>query len=125
MTDTLGQALIGKGLTVFGDITSGENLSIRGAVEGNTLAPDHAVTIEREGRVKGHVFGSKIIVKGRMRGNLYADDIVIVKSSGDVRGKIFAAKVSLEDGGLYKGRINMEAKARRVAEARTRSLRKQ
>ncbi|MGW8178676.1 MAG: bactofilin family protein [bacterium] len=124
MTDTVEQSLIGRGLTVFGDITCGENLSIRGAVEGNTLVPEGAVTIEPEGRVKGHVVANKIIVKGRVRGNLYADDIVIVRSSADVLGKIFASKVRLEDGGLYKGRINMEAKARRLAEARTRILRK-
>jgi cytoskeletal protein CcmA (bactofilin family) len=115
------QALIGISLTVCGDITSAEDLSIRGVVEGNTLAPEHVVTIHREGYVKGNVFGRTIIVKGRMRGNLYADETVMMNSSADVRGKIFASRVSLEEGGRYKGRINMDAKARRGAVARTKA----
>jgi cytoskeletal protein CcmA (bactofilin family) len=106
-------------LTIRGDLSSVANLSIRGVVEGNTWAPEQTVTIHREGRVRGHVFGNTIIVEGRTRGNLYACENVIMKSSADVRGKIFASRVSLEEGGRYKGRINMDAKARRVATART------
>jgi len=113
------KTLIGIGLTVRGDLTSIDNISVCGVVEGNIKAPEHVVTIRKEGQVKGHVFGRKIVVEGRMRGNLYAEEIVILKPSADVLGKIFSSRVSLEDGGRYKGRINMDAKSRRVAMART------
>jgi cytoskeletal protein CcmA (bactofilin family) len=115
------KSLIGGSLTVRGDLTSIGDLSIGGVVEGNTMAPENLVTILKEGQVKGHVFGRTIVVEGRMRGNLYAEEIVILKPSADVLGKIFASRVSLEAGGRYKGRINMDSKARRVAMARTKA----
>ena len=65
------------------------------------MATEHLVKINPEGRVKGHVFGRIIVVEGRMRGNLYADEIVILKRSADVLGKIFADRVSIEEGGRY------------------------
>jgi len=123
--DTFEQkALVGKGLTVTGDLTSAEDLSIRGVVDGNTMAPNHVVTIHRKGRIKGHIFGRKIVVEGKVRGNLYADEQAFLKSSADVRGKIFASRVVLQEGSRYKGRINMDASARAVAAARTKALRK-
>jgi cytoskeletal protein CcmA (bactofilin family) len=85
------------------------------------MATEHVVKVNPEGRVKGHVFGRIIVVEGRMRGNLYADEIVILKRSADVLGKIFADRVSIEEGGRYKGRINMDSRARRVAVARTKA----
>lgn len=115
--------LIGEGLTVHGDLTSAEDLNISGLVDGNMMAPEHVVTIRREGCVKGHVFGRKIVVKGKVRGNLYADEQVILEASADVRGKIFASRVGLKEGGRYKGRINMDANARAVAAARTKAFR--
>ena len=120
-SDLAGQTHIARSFSVRGDLTSIGDLSIDGVVEGNTMAPEHVVTICREGQVKGHVFARRIIVAGRMRGNLYADEIVILKPSANVLGKIFASRVSLQEGGRYRGRINMDTKARRVAVARTRA----
>ena len=61
---------------------------------------------------------------GRVRGNLYAEERVIIRSSADVRGKIFSPKVVLENGGQYQGRINMDSKARTLAAAKTKILKR-
>lgn len=119
------ETLIGTSLTVQGDLTSAGDLLIKGVVDGHTSAIRHSVTVCREGRVRGHIFAATIIVEGRMRGNLYAEERVILKASADVLGKIFAPRVSLAEGGLFKGRINMDSKARRVAAARTNARRDQ
>jgi cytoskeletal protein CcmA (bactofilin family) len=112
------ESVISNSLVVYGNLTSCGDLLIKGSVDGNTVAGEHSVTIHGKGRVNGHVFGRTIIVEGRMRGNLYAEERVILRASADVRGKIFSPRVSLEEGGTYKGRINMESRARRAAVAR-------
>ena len=117
----LDESVISECLSIYGTLTSGGDLLIKGVVGGNTVAGEHSVTIHGEGRVNGHVFGRTIIVEGRLRGNLYADERVILRASADVRGNIFSPRVSLQEGGIYKGRINMDSKARRAAMARTRA----
>ena len=113
------RTLIGASLAVHGDLTSTGDLWIKGVVDGITSAMENSVTICVEGRLNGHVFARKIVVEGRLRGNLYAEDRVILKPTCDVRGKIFSPRVSLEEGGTYKGRINMDREAYKVAAART------
>ena len=116
-----GESLIGASLTVRGELGSAEDLFIKGVVDGNASAPEHSVTICQEGRVRGHVFAQTITVEGHLRGNLYGEEKVVLKPSADVRGKIFAPRVCLEEGTVYKGRINMDSKARRIAAARTKA----
>jgi cytoskeletal protein CcmA (bactofilin family) len=115
------ESMISDNLTIRGDLTSSGDLSIKGFVDGDTLATENSVTICEGGRVNGHIFGKKILVEGQLRGNLYAEEKVILKSSADVHGNIFSPTVSLEEGGVYRGRINMESKARRMAAARSKA----
>ena len=113
-------SVISNSLAVCGELISSGDLLIKGVVDGNTSAEEYSVTIHAEGKVNGHVFGRTIIVEGRLRGNLYAEERVVLKASADVRGRIFSPRVRLEEGGTYKGRINMENRARKAAIARTR-----
>ena len=124
VTESRRGAVIASGLAINGDLTCKEKLVIEGLVEGSIVVPTGRVQISSQGRVAGHVIGDTIIVAGRVRGNLYAKERVIVKSSADVRGRIFAPKVALEKGGKYRGRINMDSKARAQATARTKILKR-
>lgn len=106
-----GRAVIGESIRIEGDIHGDEDLLIEGEVEGKVSLEKHSVTIGPGGRIKADIHGRNINVEGKVQGNLFADEQVIVRESGEVRGNITAPRVSLEDGAKFKGAIDMEPKA--------------
>jgi len=102
------QAVIGTSLVLKGDVTGENDLLIQGQVEGKVVLKKNSVTIGRNGRVKADIYGKVIRVEGRVQGNLFGDDKIIINKSGDVRGNLSAPRVSLEDGARFKGSIDME-----------------
>lgn len=105
-----GQAVIGESIRIEGDVRGDEDLLIEGEVEGKISLENHSVTVGRSGRIKADIHGRNISVDGKVQGNLFADEQVIVRESGEVRGNITAPRVSLEDGSKFKGAIDMEPK---------------
>ncbi len=107
-----GHAIIGPSIRIEGDIRGDEDLLVEGQVEGNILLEKHSVTVGANGRVKADIHGRNISVEGQVQGNLFADEQVVVRESGEVRGNITAPRVSLEDGAKFKGAIDMEPRNR-------------
>jgi cytoskeletal protein CcmA (bactofilin family) len=105
-----GQAVIGESIRIEGDVRGDEDLLIEGEVEGKISLENHSVTVGRSGRIKADIHGRNISIDGKVQGKLFADEQVIVRESGEVRGNITAPRVSLEDGSKFKGAIDMEPK---------------
>lgn len=107
---TTEQAVIGTSLVLKGDVTGENDLLIQGQVEGKVVLKKNSVTVGKNGRVKADIYGKVIRVDGKVQGNLFGDEKIIINRSGDVRGNLSAPSVTLEDGALFKGSIDMEAK---------------
>ena len=108
---TTEQAVIGTSLVLKGDVTGENDLLIQGQVEGKVVLKKNSVTVGKNGRVKADIYGKVIRVDGKVQGNLFGDEKIIINRSGDVRGNLSAPSVTLEDGALFKGSIDMETKA--------------
>ncbi len=104
------QAVIGPTIYIKGDLTGEENLLIEGRLEGKIELRHHSVTIGKNGRIKGDIYGKIITVEGTIEGNLYGEEQLIVRQSGTARGNIVAPRVVLEDGSNFKGNIDMTPK---------------
>lgn len=104
------RAVIGSSISIQGDLSGEEDLTIHGRVEGKVDVKGNSVTVGESGRVTADVYGKTIIVEGRVDGNLFGGDQIIVRSSGNVKGNLTAPRVALEDGAQFKGAIDMEPK---------------
>jgi cytoskeletal protein CcmA (bactofilin family) len=102
------QATIGPSITIKGDLTGEEDLTIQGHVNGEIRLPKNKVVIGDRGRVQADVYGKSIHVDGQVKGNLYGEEDVIVRASGRVQGNIVGPRVTLENGANFKGSIDME-----------------
>jgi cytoskeletal protein CcmA (bactofilin family) len=102
------KAVIGSSLILKGDLSGEEDLIIQGQVDGKIILKNNSVTVGRNGRVKADVYGKSVYVEGTLKGNLYGEEKVVIRQSGNVRGNISAPRVSLEDGAKFKGSIDME-----------------
>ena len=104
------QAIIGSSIFIKGDLAGEEDLSIEGRLEGKIELQRHTVTVGKNGRIKGDIYGKIITVEGTVEGNLYGEEQLIVRQSGTVRGNIVAPRVALEDGSNFRGNIDMSPK---------------
>ena len=104
------RATIGSSIFIKGDVSGEEDLVVQGRVDGKIELKQHNVTVGKSGRVKADIMGKVISVEGEVQGNLVAEDKIIIRQSGTVRGNIAAPRVTLEDGSKFKGSIDMDSK---------------
>jgi cytoskeletal protein CcmA (bactofilin family) len=109
--EATGRATIGPSITIRGDISGDEDLVVLGNVEGTIDLKDQNVTIGQGGRVKADVVGNTVTVEGEVDGNLRGEEQVILRGSSRVEGNVAAPRVTLEDGAVFKGSIDMGTKA--------------
>ena len=108
-------ATIGKSLVVKGEITGSESLCIEGRVEGTINLPGNRVTIGRNGQVSANITAREIIVQGKLAGNVSASDRLDVRGEGSLTGDVVAARISVEDGAFFKGKIDIRKPSDKAA----------
>jgi cytoskeletal protein CcmA (bactofilin family) len=101
-------ATLGSGLTVKGQISGDEDLQIEGKVEGPITLKGQRLTVGSAGEIVSDVHAREVIVYGKVRGNLFAEDRVEVKKDGSVVGNIIGGRVLIEDGAYLKGQIEIQ-----------------
>ena len=104
------RATIGSSILVKGDLSGEEHLLIQGRVEGQITLDGNDLTIGSRGRVKADVHAKVISVEGEVRGNLFGEEKIVIRKTGNVKGSLVAPRVSLEDGATFKGSIDMGVK---------------
>ena len=107
-TDHTNVVAIGASIHIKGDVKRDEDLVIQGHVDGTVNLKGHNVTISKSAKVKANIEASQIIVEGELSGDMNGDEKVIIRETGNVYGNIIAPRVTLEDGALFKGSIEME-----------------
>jgi cytoskeletal protein CcmA (bactofilin family) len=111
-------ACLGSTIVVKGEITSDEDLQIDGKVEGPISLRGSRLTVGRTAQLNSEVDAREVIVYGNVSGNLRARDRVEIKKDGRVLGDIATARISIEDGAYFKGRIEIEHSHSSVQESK-------
>jgi len=100
---------IGSSMSIKGELTGDEDLTIDGRVEGKIFLNNHQLTVGKNGRIRADIRDARsVVIHGEIRGNIAATDRVEVAGSGTMHGDIRAPRVVLADGARFKGRIDME-----------------
>jgi cytoskeletal protein CcmA (bactofilin family) len=112
-----GPATIGPSITIKGDVSGDEDLMIQGRIEGKVKLAKHNVTIGSDGQVKADVHGKTVVVEGQVEGDLRGQEQIILRHTARVEGSIAAPRVTLEDGAVFRGGIEMDAGAKEMKSA--------
>ena len=105
-------AAVGPSISVVGDLSGDEDLTILGRVEGKIDLPKHSVTIGQSGRVKGDIHARIVSVAGEVRGDLVAGEQIVIRKTATMLGNLAAPRVGLEDGCSFRGSVEMESPER-------------
>ena len=105
----LDQATIGRTLVIKGEISGSESLYVDGRIEGNVNLAEHRVTIGRNGSVQANITAKEVVVMGKVTGNIDCSDRVDIRSEGVVNGDVATQRISVEDGAILKGGIQVRS----------------
>jgi cytoskeletal protein CcmA (bactofilin family) len=103
-----GSARLGAGLQIKGHISGAESLQIDGRVDGPITLGGHELTVGRSAQLNSEIHAGQLVVHGKLVGNAHVRDRVDVKTDGSIIGDISTARISIEDGAHFKGRIEID-----------------
>ena len=95
------------GLTIKGDLTAAEDLTIDGTFEGSIDLPGYRLTVAQGAAVNATVTAEAVTVDGRFDGHLSATRIDITPTAV-VGASIVSEHLSLRDGAQFIGPVNTE-----------------
>jgi cytoskeletal protein CcmA (bactofilin family) len=103
------QATIGRSLVIKGEISGAESLFVDGRIEGTVNIPEHRVTVGRNGVVTADVNAREVVIMGKVHGNIICSDRLDIRSEGSVTGDVVVQRISVEDGAILKGSVQVQA----------------
>jgi len=106
------ESFIGSGNEFQGELNVKGTLRVDGRFDGKANAA--RIILGETGVIKGESSARKIIIAGKVEGNLRAEEIVEIKASGEVLGNIFAKKISITEGAKVNGKIEMKVDGSKV-----------
>ncbi len=106
-TQDRGTAMIGKSVTIKGQIFSREDLTVDGEVEGSIELQENRLTIGPHGKVQAGVKAREIVVLGSINGNVEASEKLDIRKDAKLVGDIKTSRIVIEDGAYFKGSIDI------------------
>jgi len=101
-------AQLGSSVQIRGEITGSEDLQIDGIVEGPIFLKDHELTIGATAQLKSEIHAGHVVVYGKVIGKINSRGRVEITKDGSITGDIACARISIEDGAHFKGRIEID-----------------
>jgi len=100
--------MIGPSIVIKGEVSGEEDLHIQGKVEGKINLNGNQVSIGETGEVAADIQAKVVKIEGKVTGDITGNEKVVIAKSGNVHGNIVAPRVTLEDGAIFKGSIDMD-----------------
>ncbi|HEY0161506.1 MAG TPA: polymer-forming cytoskeletal protein [Edaphobacter sp.] len=110
-----GSTVIGKSVTIRGELSGSEDLYMDGDIEGSITLPEHGLTIGPNARVQADIRVRDLVVFGKVKGNMTATGRVDIRNSALVDGDIVSGRLSIEENATIKGKVTLGGGSEKVA----------
>ena len=98
---------VGEGTTFTGSFSGGENIVVRGEVQGKSDV-EGVVVISETGKWIGELTADVVIVAGYLEGDISAREKIEVQTTANINGNLFSPVIAIESGAVHIGRIDMK-----------------
>ena len=109
---------IGRTIFITGEVVSGEDITVEGRVNGHLMVRDAALTIGEQAQLHADIRGTRVVVRGQLKGSIVASERIELEASASVEGSLSANRVVIADGSRFNGGIDMDQRtiAARIAQ---------
>ena len=100
--------LVAPDTEVRGDIHFSGRLYVSGTVVGKITTDEEVsatLLVDEGGSVEGDIRAARVVIAGRVEGNVFAGERLEVTATGRVRGEVSYKEIGVELGGLVNGKI--------------------
>jgi len=94
-------AYIGAGVTLKGEISASDLIVVDGAIEGDVSA--RVVQVGQSGVIRGNVSATEADVSGWVSNSIEIKQLLVVRATGRVEGKVTYGEIELEKGAVIAG----------------------
>lgn len=102
-------AWIGASIVIRGDLTSSEDMTIAGRIEGDVAVRENRLIIAPGARVEGDIVARSVSVHGHVAGNITAGHSAEIGGEGSVLGDVIAPRMIVAEGAVLHGRVEVSA----------------
>jgi len=99
---------IGASLLVTGEISSREDITIHGRVQGQIRMEEGSLLVAPKGHVDADVEGARVTIHGTLAGNVAAAERIELTPTADVSGMLTSCAVVMHDGARFNGLIDVD-----------------
>lgn len=103
-----GHTLFDNALEIVGDVRFGGTLDIEGRVRGNVVADsssDALVRVRSRGEVSGEIRAPKIIINGRVNGDVHCGKHLELAANAVVNGDVYYKVIEMVKGAAVNGKL--------------------
>ncbi len=108
-------AYIGEGVTIKGEISVPDLIVIDGTIEGNVTA--RVVCVGQTGVIRGNISATEADISGSVSDHVEARQLLLVRSTGRVEGRVMYGEIELEKGAVVTGDLSATDDYRAVPKA--------
>ena len=98
---------LGENTSIEGELHSNGDIHLDGRFSGNVICNGDLI-IGGTSHVFGVVKAKNIYISGNFKGTLEASELLEILSTGNVEGDIKGSQLTIQEGGIYKGKVNMD-----------------
>lgn len=100
------RSALGPGTVIEGTFRFDSTVCIHGTLSGD-VASSSALIVGEQAEVDAKIKVGSLIILGRVRGDIEADDLVEIRANGCLEGDIITKRLVIEDGATFSGTCNM------------------
>lgn len=104
---TTERSLIGKNITITGDISATEDLVIEGRITGKIQLNESRLTVGEEGYAHSQITAREVVICGRVDGQIHASERVELRHTAQVTGDIVAPRLVIHQDAIVKGSVDL------------------
>ncbi len=106
--------LIAQGTEIHGNLHAKSEVRIEGYIKGHVVV-DGKVVLAPEGVIEGELHAIQADVAGKVQGELFIQERLVMKSTARIEGDVRTQKLVIEEGAVFIGQCLMGERAREEA----------
>ncbi|GAB3915116.1 bactofilin family protein [Mucilaginibacter boryungensis] len=98
-------SIVSEGCVIEGNLNAPAFVRIDGQINGNVTI-EQGLILGEKGNIQGNVQTKQMVVYGHIDGDI-TTDVLEIRSTGKITGKITTARIQVDAGAVYNGSLSM------------------